>query len=107
LDYIRIICQQKQSVLPILKQHKNCPKQLWQLVMETSKNRELFWKNSVIFAEDDHHLYYCVEILGPRLGVGQSTIAHNLRGYRGEEKSKRMSKDIFYQIFGRSRSYQG
>jgi hypothetical protein len=96
-----------QSILPIPKQHNNFPEQVWQLAMETNENRELFWKNGVMFADDDHHLYYCAEILGPRLGVRQSTIAHNIRGYRGEEKSKRMSKNMFYQTFGRSRNYQG
>jgi hypothetical protein len=96
-----------QSALPIPRQRNNFPEQLWHLAIETSENRELFWKNGVMFADDHHHLYYCAEILGSRLGVRQSTIAHDLRGYRGEEKSKRMSKNMFYQIFGRYRNYQG
>jgi hypothetical protein len=97
----------RQSDLGMVRRKPNFPERLWQLAKETGQNPELFWSTGVMFADDHLHIYYCAHVLSNRLGVRQATIAHDMRGYRGEEKSNRMTKHLFQQIFGQSRHYQG
>jgi hypothetical protein len=96
-----------QDGLRALNRRQSFPERLWRLATETGMDQDLFWVNGVMFGRNDDNLYYCASVLGCRLGVKSATIAHDLRGYQGSEKSKRMTKKTFQEIFGTSRSYHG
>jgi hypothetical protein len=96
-----------QSDLGMVRWKPSFSERLWQLAKETSQNPDLFWQNGVMFVDDNLHLYYYAHILSNCFGVRQATIAHDMRGYRGEDKSNRMTKHLFQQVFGQSKHYQG
>jgi hypothetical protein len=85
----------------------NFPERLWRAAMATREDAREFWVNGARFATDGIHIYYCASVLASNLGVKQSTVAHNIRGYLGTEKPTRMSKAMFEDCFGRSIEYRG
>jgi hypothetical protein len=89
------------------KLQKNFPERLWRAAIASGESEAEFWVNGARFADDGCHIFYCASILGAHLGIKPSTIAHNIRGYLGTEKPRRITKKTFDRLFGTSIPYRG
>jgi hypothetical protein len=83
------------------------PERLWAEAILGGQSQEAFWMHGARFSDDGQLVFYCAEILGPRLALKPGTIAHNIRGYLGFERPRRMTKEQFEGQFGSFMAYRG